>query len=462
MENVHALRTPLPLAETEVGTSRQIDHCFPRVPPIPSKSRNPTMNSLILRAVSMGLLLCTASARADLVIPGADGSDGALNITTNTVIDLSQAVTAAWDANNAANAGKGVYDFNKWAVVFKYSSVTVNAGATVTFKNHPSRAPVVWLVGGDVIINGTVNLDGASHANAPGLASPGPGGFRGGVGRYDTGVGSGSGFGPGGGARLSGGSFGTVGDSGSIRYGNPSLVPLLGGSGGGGDNETENDWHGGGAGAGGLLIGASGKIAIGGLICAKGGAGENTTHSGWNAARSGGGSGGSIRLVSASLAGWGRVEALGGGGYRPGGLGRIRIERVINDNSLTVVPSPSVVDLPDGATALLWPPAGAPEVRIVSIQGKDVPADPRAEFGTIGADVTLPRTGAVLVVVETHNVERASEMKIRGTPRVNGDYKEVNGVVDSVVSESPLVIRWKAELPVQDGYAAVQVKVVRP
>ena len=31
-------------------------------------------------------------------------------------VDLSQAVTGAWDANNAANAGKGVYDPSKWAV----------------------------------------------------------------------------------------------------------------------------------------------------------------------------------------------------------------------------------------------------------------------------------------------------------------------------------------------------------
>ena len=99
-----------------------------------------------------------AAARAALNIP-SDGSDGALVITANTVIDLSQAVTGNWDANNSANAGKGIYDSSKWAVVFKYSSVTIQGGATVTFKNHASRAPVVWLVQGDVTINGTVSLD---------------------------------------------------------------------------------------------------------------------------------------------------------------------------------------------------------------------------------------------------------------------------------------------------------------
>ena len=78
-----------------------------------------------------------------LTIPGADGSDDALNVTVSTNIDLSLAVTGAWDANNAANAGKGIYDASKWAVVFKYSSVNIAPGATVTFSNHPSRAPVV-------------------------------------------------------------------------------------------------------------------------------------------------------------------------------------------------------------------------------------------------------------------------------------------------------------------------------
>jgi hypothetical protein len=418
------------------------------------------MNSPLLRAVSLGLLLCTDSARADLVIPGADGSDGVLNITTNTVIDLSQAVTASWDANNAANAGKGVYDSNKWAVVFKYTDVTIATNATVTFKNHASRAPIVWLVSGDVTINGTVNLDGKPFVRAPGLAEPGPGGFRGGTG-YIEGVGQGTaGFGVGGGRykNNSSGSFGTEGSDSvsSVRvYGNPSLVPLIGGSGGGGAAE---EIAGAGAGGGAMLIACSGSISIDGALYARGGAGYY--RSGYAA---GSGSGGGLRLVAGQIAGAGRLSAAGGSGEAlTGGAGRIRLERVTNSNSITTIPSPSVVDLPDGATALLWPPPGAPEVRIVTIQGKDVPIDPRAEFGTIGADVTLPRAGAVLVVVETRNVEPASQVKIRGTPRMNGDFREVNAIVDTVVSDNPPVIRWKGELPVQDGYAAVQVKVVRP
>jgi len=142
------------------------------------------------------VLFSLIHSQAAIIVPGANGSDGALNITTDTVIDLSQAVTGVWDADNTANAGKGVYDPDKWAVVFKYSSVTVAATKTVTFINHPSRAPVVWLVNGNVTINGTVSLNGANGANnnpslmVPNLAEGGPGGFRGGSGYFSISGGS--------------------------------------------------------------------------------------------------------------------------------------------------------------------------------------------------------------------------------------------------------------------------------
>ena len=119
--------------------------------------------SVLLAAV----FTLSLGASAAITVPGADGSDGVLNITADTVIDLSQAPTGLWDANNSANAGKGIYDPAKWAVVFKYSSVTVAAGKTVTFKNHASRAPVVWLVNGSVSIAGTVSLDGGTGGSYP-------------------------------------------------------------------------------------------------------------------------------------------------------------------------------------------------------------------------------------------------------------------------------------------------------
>jgi pantoate kinase len=98
----------------------------------------------------------------------------------------------------------------------------------------------------------------------------------------------------------------------------------------------------------------------------------------------------------------------------------------------------------------------------VSIGGTDASADPRAEFGSIGADVVLPRVANTTVVVETTNVEEASVVTVRATPRSNGNFSQATATVTEVVSADPLVVRWTANVPVNDGYSAIQVKVVRP
>jgi hypothetical protein len=169
-----------------------------------------------------------------------------------------------------------------------------------------------------------------------------------------------------------------------------------------------------------------------------------------------------VRIVCSDLIGAGRVNATGGAGWQTGGLGRIRIERVVNTNTLQIVPDPSVVPLAANDTALLWPPADAPEVKIVSVGGAVAPADPRASFGSAGADVALPETTSTQVVIETTNVEQASQVQVRVTPRANVNASVINAAVQSVVSTTPLVVRWTATLPVAVGYSAVQVKVVRP
>ena len=95
------------------------------------------MKRLLLSATLS--LLAIAPTNAAIVVPGANGTDGALNITQDTVIDLSKATTGTWDQDNSANAGKGVYDPAKWAVIFKYQSVTVASGKKLTFKLDPER-----------------------------------------------------------------------------------------------------------------------------------------------------------------------------------------------------------------------------------------------------------------------------------------------------------------------------------
>ncbi|MFC7338372.1 hypothetical protein ACFQY0_14355 [Haloferula chungangensis] len=402
----------------------------------------------------------TLFSSAAIQIPGADGSSGVLNITADTTIDLSQAVTGNWDDTNTAN---GIYDAEKWAVVFNYSSVNIDPGVTLTFTNHESRAPVVWLVTGDVVISGNVSLDGQAHQPAPLLSEPGPGGFRGGTASYAGNPSSSAGFGPGGGLRQgnvgSSGAFGTNLGS-ATPYGNPSLIPLIGGSGGAGDPEFTGIRQGGGAGAGAILIACAGTATIDGQIHCNGGAGLHD-FSGIDL-NTGGGSGGGIRIVCDTLAGTGPLNAVGGDGWQQGGLGRIRIERVASSSSGSIVPDPSIVPLTADDTALLWPPPSAPQVEVVSIGGVAAPADPRAAFGATGADVALPETATTEIVIRTTNVEQAAAVNVRLTPRSGADSQVVSAVVSSVVSPTEPIIEWTADLPVNTGYSAVQVHVVRP
>src|SRR5271157_5990859 len=141
----------------------------------PYQSRRKFTPGLSLLAACLICLLCAipGPARAGLNVQ-SDGSDGPLIVTNNLVIDLNRATVGNWNLNNQTNAGNGVYDPQRWAVVFKYTYVIIYGGATVTFINNSTRAPVVWLVQGDVQIDGTVSLNGQDAVLAPLLAEPGP------------------------------------------------------------------------------------------------------------------------------------------------------------------------------------------------------------------------------------------------------------------------------------------------
>jgi hypothetical protein len=112
--------------------------------------------------------------------------------------------------------------------------------------------------------------------------------------------------------------------------------------------------------------------------------------------------------------------------------------------------------------AQVWLPTNGPSVRIVSIGGVTAPADPRANFGGAGADVSLPQTDTVPVLLETINVEDAATVKVRFMPRANAQVVERAATLQEVVSASPRVIRWTVNLPTTGGYAAIQARVIRP
>jgi hypothetical protein len=364
---------------------------------------------------------------------------------------------------NASHSGAGVYDPEQWAVVFKYSRVRIAPGVKVTFRNHPSRAPVVWLVDGPVEIAGTLSLNGQGMVASPALAEPGPGGFRGGMGTYGPGAGRSDGFGLGGGGVADLGSGRTANQSG-VHVGNPSLLPLTGG--GGGTGASQNSDVSGGAGGGAILIATTGDLILNGRVEALGGPGGSRWPGGTTSGYGGGGAGGGIRLVAAHLRGTGAIEALGGpggeGNQPPGGRGLVRLESLTRDAALQVQPDPSVVDLTEGANPLIWLPAAAPLVRIVSVGGQAAPLDPRAAFGALGADVQIPTVSTAPLVVETRNVEPFSLVSVRMTPRSDGRHANTRLYLDANAVSAAGVLIWTNVVPVPPGYSALQVHVVRP
>jgi hypothetical protein len=382
------------------------------------------MKKSLIQTLALVSLAFAPAGFAQLNIPG-DGSDGVFAPLTNVVIDLSQAVTGSWDMNNTANAGRGVYDPEKWAVVFKFQSVTVLEGVTVRFANHPSRAPVVWLVQSNVVIDGEVNLKGEPADDDASLANinkqGGPGGFRGGLGKnpeypnyYRNGMGPGDCF------------DGWYYNS----YGNAQILPLIGGFG-------MLSYAGGRRGAGGggaILIACACDIGVEGSITADGG-------DSWL-----GGAGGAIRLVA---------REVRGGGVFYYSRGRFRLECITHH-----LTNPAFADsfpVNPGPTPVIWPPSDAPKARIASVAGNPVPDEPLAALNG-QPDLTIAVNQPVDVMIETKNFPIEGSVSLRVIPK----YSNAFWVSAQYVSGSFAQALWKATPTFPTAYCAMIVRAAAP
>jgi hypothetical protein len=422
-------------------------------------------------ALSLG-----AAAFAQINIP-SDGSDGAFNPGANVEIDLSLAPTAHW---STPGNGNGVYDPDQWAVIFKFSEVNIPSNVTVTFKNHPSGAPVMWLVQGDVVIDGIVSLNGvaglqtAFSGGNPVFVDAGPGGFRGGRANSVNLADATGGFGPGGGnagtsGRVSGGGGGYAetggpgasgGAAGGIPYGNIGVFPLIGGAGGGGARSDSSQVGGGGGGGGAILIATSGDILLSGTVRANGGTGGNSS-SGGAARGGGGGSGGGMRLIAQSISGNGLLLALGGAGgpaWVPGGTGsngRIRLEAY--EVNLTNPSSPVYSGGMPAKNPRIFRDAETPTVRAVVLGGEDVPHDTRPQFA-LPSDVHLEEGGPTVLLIEAENMPPSGTMVVRMV--------RTNGVTETVpatfVSGNAAFSTWEAVLELTQGFSGIQIRAVMP
>ncbi|HEX7047285.1 MAG TPA: hypothetical protein VF275_06925 [Gammaproteobacteria bacterium] len=369
---------------------------------------------------------------------GSTGSDGAFNPTVDTVLQLPP---------------DGIFNF---------TSVNIPVGVTVTFTRNATNTPVVMLASGDIIIDGTLHVNGgwSMPAGAAGDGNLGDDGLPGlgGAGGYDGGRGGesgvqhgGEGHGPGAGQGGSlyqscpsgisgmssgsgggGGGFGVAGSGhqwvsyhpsvalGGPSYGSEFLLPLVGGSGGGGaGGGVEFNGSGGGGAGGALLIAASGTVRItttSGAIRADGGSSGEASGIGVGGT-GGGGSGGAIRIVATRIEGNGAITARGGlngtaaasqycnGG--DGGKGRIRLEaesfaRTANTDPQFSFDEPAPVFI-----------AGLPSLRITRVAGIDAPAQP-----TGNGDIVLPvdAPNPVIVEFETTGVPVGNTVKLTITP----------------------------------------------
>lgn len=365
---------------------------------------------------------------------GSDGSDGALSVPAGpTVVDLSLA------ESSPPGTGNGYYDPDLWAIVFNYTTIDIASSGLVTFINHPSGAPVIWLASGDVTINGNATIElsggnGLSASSTPSSAAiPGPGGFAGGFGgavaatRFPSG-----GYGPGGpsidddgSSAGSGGSFATQGSIGVFgnnivlgrTYGNIFNLPLIGGSGASGSwGGTNLFGSGGGAGGGAILIASSGTMTLNGFISARGGSGGFNQN---NGQRGGGGAGGAIRLIANTINGTGSLQAQGGSSYTQGGDGRIRIEA--DTINLT---NPGTPAFTSGIPGLVFPPLDAPVLRATMLEAEVVPLDPTGDVEAI--DVTISSDQPQELLIEAENVPLGTMIEVRVVPRSRGNSFIVN------------------------------------
>jgi len=344
--------------------------------------------------ISSALLLVLAAPLASAAFEsGSDGSDGTLIVETDQSLQLPP------DG------------------VFQFVNLEVRSGATLTFLANATNTPVFIVAQQDVVIDGTISVDGFDSPDAgqgQGLdggegGAGGPGAFAGGRGGIPSPIGSLSragqrGFGPGGGAGglfnnpCTGGAGGYAStgvrrsctpDGGGSTYGINTLIPLIGGSGGGGGSVLNETYPGtgGGGGGGAILIAASNEVAINGRITANGGdsGAASLTRLG------GGGSGGAIRIVATTVSGSGLIEVSGGDtpGLGPGGLGRIRIEA---ENLLFITATNPPFSHADPSSTF---GAGLPALAITSVAGIAVPQLP-----TGFDDVRVPETTPNPVTVE--------------------------------------------------------------
>jgi hypothetical protein len=298
--------------------------------------------ALLLMAAGAALGLLHPLAKAQGFDSGSDGSMGALDVRSNTVLALPP------DG------------------IFRFTTVTIAGGTTLTFTPNALNTPVYLLATGDVTIDGAIDASGSAGTAVAG-GKGGPGGFDGGppgLAGSSPGDGKGPGGGKGGGQGLDDASAGAgsylnlpldVSLNDGVPYGSPLLVPLLGGSGGGG----ETNGLGGGGGGGAIAIASNTRIALSfnGTLVAKGGSADFNS-----------GSGGAVRLVAPLVEGNGLIDLTA----NRGAYGRFRVDSIDRTHIQFRLQGSASGQLSVGGFMTVFPP-GNPRLDILEAAGTTIP-----------------------------------------------------------------------------------------
>jgi hypothetical protein len=402
----------------------------------------------IVIALVLVLLGCLPPiVQAGNFVSGSTGADGDFTPISNTVLQIPE------------------------SGVFNYGIVSIPSNVTVTFAKNSHNTPVTILATGDVLINGTISLNGGNAGILSVVGTGGPGGFDGGVGGsiYGSGYrgqGPGGGFGGtvsnttntgnagaygGGGGGFAGagatgnsanGIGGNVG-AGGVPYSNDGQLPMIGGAGGGGSGGNlvfPGNAAGGGGGA--ILIASSGTITVNGSIGAIGGTGGGFGPSGGGAgAGGGGGSGGGIRLVASTIAGNGAINAYGGSGGcyvqcgGNGGAGRVRLEAWNITRTTQSNPYYSVVWNPSAVT-----PPTLPSLVISSVGGVGVPTIPKGDTRT--PDIQLPANtqNPVSIVVAAANIPVGTTVTVKASSTIGSTINSASSSLSGTDASSTTAV----------------------
>ena len=194
-----------------------------------------------------------------------------------------------------------------------------------------------------------------------------------------------------------------------------------------------------------MLIAAANQVTINGSITANGGGGNNSGYGNyWYAYY---GSGGAIRLIADQILGNGYIQAYGFN------VGRIRLEANSASPTLTVDPlsapaSPNPV--------VIWPASNAPTATVISVAGQTAPPDPKAALSGASADLTIPNTNTVTILVQTTYFPTNGTVNVYVKPRNSAQSILTTGFVSGSSSNA----LWQVNTTLPAGHNIIQARAV--